>query len=124
MKDQLRMGEIDSVNPQTRQSDRQADKTKRERRGKEAHSQNRRADGCPRHILSPLYGMCTLEHLDISPAVHHSSISAMHTSSPSRQEKRKKNQRKVITIIPLLSVINRQAGASMEEGFKCLFTLK
>lgn len=33
MKDQLRTGEIDSVNPQTRQSDRQADKTKRERRG-------------------------------------------------------------------------------------------
>lgn len=93
--------------------------------GKEAHSQSRRADGCPRRILSPLYGMCTLEHLDISPAVHHSSISAMHTSSPLRQEKKEeKNQRKVITIIPLLSVINRQAGASMEEGFKCLFTLK
>lgn len=28
----------------------------------------------------------------------------------------------VITIILLLSVINRQAGASVEEGFKCSFT--
>ena len=28
----------------------------------------------------------------------------------------------MITITRLLSVINRQAGASVEEGFKCLFT--
>lgn len=34
----------------------------------------------------------------------------------------KSEENGTITIILLLSVINRQAGATVEEGFKCLFT--
>lgn len=71
----VKNGEIDGVNPQTRQSDRQADETERDwQRKRQLHKTTT-------VIRSPGVYMCTLMHLDISPAVHDSSISAMHTSS-------------------------------------------
>lgn len=73
----VKNGEIDGVNPQTRQSDRQADKTKRDWQRKRQLPKTTTQTV----IRSPVVYMCTLMHLDISPAVHDSSISAMHTSS-------------------------------------------
>lgn len=125
MKDQLRTGEIDSVNPQTRQSDRQADKTKRERRGEGGAFPKP-----PRRRLPPPYTVAIVWDVYTRASGHFTCGSAFkyicdaYILSFAARKEGKKNQRKVITIIPLLCVINRQAGASVEEGFKCLFTLK
>lgn len=99
--------------PQTRQSGRLADRREWQRKGQTNHT-----DKYPGHALPYRTDAYTRTSGHFTCRLRFKYVCNAYILSLAA----KSGESAVITIILLLSVINRQAGASVEEGFKCLFT--
>lgn len=113
----VKNGETDGMNPQTRQRGRPADGSA------ENDGENDKSADRPRGPLSMSKRCFTfLRRIWTFYPPGQVTIQAYLRCIRPPYNCKIRRESAVITIIQLLSVINRQAGASVEEGFKCLFT--
>ncbi len=107
-------GETDGVNPRSRQCGRLADKP----RENDRENLQTTTETAMCHVLSNHMDACTLASGHFTCGSGFNYICHAYILSLTA----KSGESAMITIKLLLSGINRQAGASVEEGFKCLFT--